>query len=50
MGVLVSTSAKSSGSTISGNITKIVVIKTDDGYSPNPGHDGTGTYVATYCG
>ena len=50
MGVLVSTSAKASGSTISGNITKIVVIKTDAGYSPSPGHEGTGTYVATYCG
>ena len=50
MGVLVSTSAKASGSTISGNITKIVVIKTDPGYAPSPGHPGTGTYVATYCG
>jgi hypothetical protein len=50
MGVLVSTSVKATGSTISGNITKIVVIKTDPGYSPSPGHPGTGTYVGTYCG
>jgi hypothetical protein len=35
------------GSAISGNITKIVVIKTDTG-SREP-RDGTGTYVATYA-
>jgi uncharacterized repeat protein (TIGR01451 family) len=49
MGVLVSTSIGQSGSTISGNTTKIVVVKTDPGYAPNPGHAGTGTIVATYC-
>ena len=50
MGVLVSSSITSSGSTISGNIPKIVVIRTDPGYAMSPGHDGTGTLVATYCG
>jgi hypothetical protein len=25
----------------------IVVVKTNSGYAPNPGHDGTGTVVAT---
>ena len=50
MGVLVASTATKSGSTISGNTVKIVVVKTDPGYSTNPGHDGTGTYVATYCG
>jgi hypothetical protein len=50
MGVLVSPFVKKAGNTLSGNVTKIVVIKTGAGYQPNPGHDGTGTYVATYCG
>jgi hypothetical protein len=50
MGVLVSTSVQKSGATLSGDTTKIVVVKTDAGYSPSPGHNGTGTYVATYCG
>jgi hypothetical protein len=31
-------------------VEKIVVVKTNPGYEPNPGHHGTGTYVATYCG
>ena len=50
MGVLVSTAVTKSGATLSGDTTKIVVVKTAAGYSPNPGHNGTGTYVATYCG
>jgi hypothetical protein len=50
MGVLVSSTITASGSVISGNTPKIVVVKTNPGYSPSPGHDGTGTYVATYCG
>jgi hypothetical protein len=39
-----------SGSTINGTWAKIVVVKTDPGYQPNPGHPGTGTIVATFCG
>ena len=50
MGVLVPSAITGSGSTISGNTVKIVVVKTDPGYSTSPGHNGTGTYVATYCG
>ena len=49
MGVLVASSITKTGSTISGNTIKIVVVKTDPGYSGNPGHAGTGTIVATYC-
>jgi Pro-kumamolisin, activation domain len=49
MGVLVSSSLTQSGSTISGDTTKIVVVKTEPGYAPDPGHHGTGTIVATYC-
>jgi hypothetical protein len=50
MGVLVATAVNKSGTTLSGDTTKIVVVKTAAGYSPSPGHNGTGTYVATYCG
>jgi hypothetical protein len=50
MGVLVPSTITASGSTISGNTVKIVVVKTNPGYSTSPGHEGTGTYVATYCG
>lgn len=49
MGVLVANSAGQSGSIIGGNAVSIVVVKTDAGYSPDPGHAGTGAIVATYC-
>jgi hypothetical protein len=50
MGVLVSSSINAKGNTFSGDTPKIVVVKTNAGYAPNPGHPGIGTYVATYCG
>jgi len=49
MAVIVSSSISKSGSTISGNTPEIVVVKTDPGYAPNPGHAGTGTVVAVFC-
>jgi hypothetical protein len=49
MGVAVASKVTKSGSTVSGDIVQIVVIKTDDGYAPDPGVAGTGTLVATYC-
>ena len=49
MGVVVSSSVSQSGSTISGNVTKIVVVATNPNYAPNPGNAGTGVVVATYC-
>ena len=49
MGVAVSSSILKNGSVISGNIISIVVVVTDPGYGPNPGHPGTGTIIATYC-
>jgi hypothetical protein len=49
MGVLVTSSTTKSGSAINGSWGKIVVVKTDSGYSGNPGHPGTGTIVATFC-
>lgn len=49
MGVIATSSASKSGSTISGNTPKIVVVRTDPGYEANPGHAGTGTVVANVC-
>jgi hypothetical protein len=49
LGVIVASTASQSGNTISGNVVQIVVVKTNPGYSNNPGHPGTGTIVATYC-
>jgi hypothetical protein len=50
MGVVVSGNVTKSGSTVAGDIVKIVVVTTDPGYGPSPGHPGTGKLVATYCG
>ncbi len=50
IGVIVASSIGKSGSTITGNILDIVIVRTDAGYAPNPGHAGTGTVVATVCG
>jgi hypothetical protein len=50
MATAVASSATKSGTTIAGNIVKIVIVQTDAGYSPASGHDGTGKIVATLCG
>ena len=49
MSVIVTSSVTKSGSTISGSITQIIIVKTNAGYDANPGHPGTGTVVATIC-
>jgi hypothetical protein len=49
MGVLVSTAVEKSGPTIAGDVLSIVVVRTDGGYAPNPGHAGTGTVIAQFC-
>jgi hypothetical protein len=49
MGVIVSSSITKNGSSISGNVKKIIVIKTNPGYGPAPGKIGTGTVVAIIC-
>jgi len=49
MGVIASSAIVQSGSTISGDGPIIVVVQTNPGYAPNPGHPGTGSVVATYC-
>lgn len=49
MAVIVSSSISKSGSSISGNVVHEVIVRTNGGYAPNPGHAGTGTVVATIC-
>jgi hypothetical protein len=49
MGVVVSTRVSQSGSTISGDVSQILVITPNAGYGPDPSQHGTGTVVATYC-
>jgi hypothetical protein len=49
MGVIASSSVLQSGSAISGDVPIIIVVKTNGGYAPNPGHAGTGTVVAVFC-
>jgi hypothetical protein len=49
MGVLVASSVTKSGNDVIGTWGKIVVVRVAAGYSPSPGHPGTGTIVATFC-
>jgi hypothetical protein len=50
MAVVVSSKVLKAGSIISGDVVKVIVVKTDPGYSPNSGGVATGTYVTTICG
>ena len=47
--VIVASSITKSGPTITGDIPQMVIVQTDPGYGPNPGHAGTGTVVAVSC-
>jgi hypothetical protein len=47
--VIVSSTVNKSGATITGDIAKIVIVRTDSGYGPSPGQTGTGTVVAVVC-
>ncbi len=49
MGVIASSSVVQSGSNMSGDVPIIIVVKTNGGYAPDPGHAGTGVVVAVYC-
>jgi hypothetical protein len=49
MKVIVSSKISKSGSAISGDTVHVVVVKTNPGYAPNPGHAGTGTVVRQVC-
>ena len=47
--IVVASNITKKGSTITGNVTEIIVVKTDSGYGPNPGHAGTGTVLQVLC-
>jgi hypothetical protein len=49
MAVIVTSTVTKSGSTISGNSVHIVIVKTNAGYSPQPGKPGNGTIVGQLC-
>jgi hypothetical protein len=49
MAVIVSSNITKTGATINGNVKEIVIVYTDPGYGPNPGHAGNGTVVHTLC-
>jgi Domain of unknown function DUF11 len=49
MAVIVSSTISKNGSTISGDVVGLVIVKTDPGYAGNPGHAGTGTIIAIRC-
>jgi hypothetical protein len=49
MEVIAASKITQSGSTISGNAPEVVVVKTNPGYLPDPGHKGTGKVVAIVC-
>ena len=49
MGVIVSSHVTRNGSVITGDVRHIVVVKTNPGYVPDPGHSGTGTVVSYLC-
>jgi hypothetical protein len=38
-----------SGSVVSGNIRKLVIVKTNPGYGPDPSQPGTGTVYSVVC-
>jgi hypothetical protein len=49
MGVIVSSRITLANNQLSGNITRIVIVKTNPGYSNAQGRSGTGTIVGVFC-
>jgi hypothetical protein len=47
--VIVAGSVTKSGSVVSGNIRKLVIVKTNPGYGPDPSQPGTGTVYSVVC-
>jgi hypothetical protein len=50
MAVIAASSVTESGSVITGDSPKIVIVSTNPGYGPAVGHAGTGSVVAVLCG
>ena len=49
MAVSVASPVTKTGPTIAGDTVHEVVVKTDPGYGPNPGHAGSGTAIGQIC-
>ena len=49
MAVIVSSSVQRNGAVITGNVKGIIIVKTEPGYGPAPGHRGNGRVVAVLC-
>jgi hypothetical protein len=49
IGLIVTSNVNKSGPDIGGRIQQIVLVNTDDGYGPNPGHAGTGQVISVVC-
>jgi hypothetical protein len=49
MSVIVSSQVQQVGNVITGNVKRIIVVQTNPGYGPNPGHWGSGQVVAILC-
>jgi hypothetical protein len=47
--MIVSTHVSKDGPVISGDIAKVVTVRVNPGYGPNPGHPGTGVVVGVLC-
>jgi hypothetical protein len=50
MAVVVASAMEKTGSTVGGDVSRVVVVRTDAGYANDLAHVGTGTVVATVCG
>jgi len=51
MAVIVTSASTKSGSQISGNVVRLVIVQTNAGYKGDPGHAGTGSVITTIsCG
>jgi hypothetical protein len=50
MRVIVAGEVQQNGAVMSGAVQRIIVVKTDPGYSRAPGHEGTARVVAILCG
>ena len=50
VGIIITNNVIKNGPDLEGDIQKIVVVRSDGGYSSNPGHDGNGPVVRIVCG
>ena len=49
MALIVSSQVQKNGNIVSGDIRKVVIVQTNPGYGPSPGHPGSGQVIAILC-